>query len=98
MSIGAAGRLVLTDTSSTRAVTIMGVRSKYTCPICLVPKDELCELPGEAHPRRTRNGALQLISHANAAPTKKAAKKFLGTQSIRNVPVGDTLDNWDLPI
>ena len=87
MSVGAANCLALADMDSTRAVTILGARSKYPCPVCLIPSDELWDLSGGTYPRRTRDGALQLISDASEAPTKKAAKEILATQSIRNVPV-----------
>jgi len=93
VSVGTADRLAPTDVSSTRAVSILGVRSMYPCPICLVPSDKLWDLLGETHTRRTRDEAVQLIAKADAAPTKKAAKDILGAQSIRNVPVGGFCDS-----
>ena len=96
MSVGVVNRLTPTDVGvmSTRAATILGVRSMYPCAICLVPNDKLWDLTEVIYPRRTRAGALRLIHRADAAPSKKAAKKILGAQSIRNVPVGDA--NGDL--
>jgi hypothetical protein len=41
------------------------------------------------YPRRTREGALRLVATANAASSKKAEKKILGLQSIRNVSVSN---------
>lgn len=78
---------------STRAATILGVRSMYPCPICLIPNDKLWDLSEVIYPRQTREGALRLILKADAAPSKKAAKKILNTQSIRNVPVCDVGDD-----
>ena len=80
--------LLIAIIASTRATTIQGVRSKYPCPICLVPNDRLWDLSEVIYPRRTRGGALRLVAKANAAQSKKAAKEILGGQSIRNVLVG----------
>jgi len=81
---------------STRATMILGARSTYPCPICLVPNDKLWDLSVVIYPRRTREGALRLILRADEAPSKKAAKEILGAQSIRNVPVRDAGDNREL--
>jgi hypothetical protein len=78
---------------STRATTILGVRSTYPCPICLIPSDKLWDLSEVIYPRRTRDGALRLIARANAAPSKKAKKGILSGQSIRSVAVSDTSNN-----
>jgi hypothetical protein len=74
----------------TRATSILGANSTYTCPICLVPRGELWDLSQVIYPRRARDGALQLLANAHAAPSKKAAKEILATQSIRNVAVRET--------
>ena len=78
---------------STRATTILGARSAYPCPICLVPNSKLWDLSEVIYPRRTRDGALRLIAKADGAPSKKAAREFLSGQSIRSVAVGDAGDN-----
>lgn len=85
----ALGSLLTVATASTRVTTIQGVRSAYPCPICLVPKDKLWDLSEVIYPRRTRGGALRLLSRADKASSKKAAKEILGGQSIRSVSVGD---------
>ena len=74
---------------STQAVTILGVRSTFPCPICLILNNKLWDLSEVVYLRRTREGPLQVVYKAGAVATKKAAKQILGTQSIRNVPVGD---------
>ena len=72
---------------STRATTTLGARSKYPCPVCLVPSGRLWELSGIVYPRRTRGGVKRLIVKANLAPSAKAEKKLLNRQSVCNIPV-----------
>ncbi|KAF9642410.1 hypothetical protein BDM02DRAFT_3193327, partial [Thelephora ganbajun] len=76
---------VLDYKEATRATTILGARSAYPCPICLVPSDKLWDLSEVIYLRRTRDGVLLLIIRADEAPSKKAAKEILNSQSIRNV-------------
>lgn len=73
--------------ASTRATTILGARSMYPCPICLIPSDQLWDLSEVMYPRRTWAGVRRLILDANGASSKKAAKEILGLQSVRNVSV-----------
>ena len=66
---------------------ILGVKSEFKCPICLVPADALWDLCGGPYPERTRNKTLTLIAHANEQTTMTATRKTLVTQSIRGIPV-----------
>lgn len=70
-----------------RATTILGANSQFACPVCLVPREFLCDLPGNIYPLRTRNGTLTLLARADRCTTKSEAHKILLEQSIRNVPV-----------
>ena len=53
-----------------------------------MPKEFLCDLPGDVYPLRTRNGTLTLLARADKCATKTEAYKVLLEQSIWNVPVG----------
>ena len=53
-----------------------------------MPKEFLCDLPGDVYPLRTRNGTLTLLAQADECATKTEAYEVLLEQSIRNVPVG----------
>jgi len=57
------------------------------CPICLVPKEFLCDLLGNAYPLRTRNGTLTLLARADKCASKAEAYKILLEQSVWNIPV-----------
>ena len=78
VSVSIVNCLTPTDVSimSTRAVTILGVRSMYPCAICLIPNNKLWDLTEVIYPRRTRAGALQLTCRADATLSKKAVKKY----------------------
>lgn len=80
-------------TVSARTTTILGVKSKFPCPICLVPNDVLWDLSEVVYLRRSRDGALRLIAKAEVAPSKEAKKKILREQSIHGVPVSDASVN-----
>jgi hypothetical protein len=78
---------------STQATTILGARSTYPCPICLIPGDKLWDLLEVIYLRQMRDGALWLIARVNVAPSKKAKKGILSGQSIRRVAISDTSNN-----
>lgn len=52
-----------------------------------MPREFLCDLPGNIYPLRTRNSTLTLLARADGCTTKSEAHKILLEQSIRNVPV-----------
>ena len=52
-----------------------------------MPREFLCDLPGNAYPLRTRNSTLTLLAQADRCATKSEAREILLEQSIRNVPV-----------
>lgn len=52
-----------------------------------MPRECLCDLPGNAYPLRTRNGTLTLLAQADKSTTKTEAYKILLEQSVRNIPV-----------
>jgi hypothetical protein len=52
-----------------------------------VPREFLCDLPGNIYPLRTRNGTLTLLAKADECGTKAEAYKVLLEQSLRNIPV-----------
>lgn len=73
--------------SSTRLALILGARSEFKCPICLVPASQLWDLSDTTYPERSRNKTLTLIESANEQESATAKRKQLITQSIRGVPV-----------
>ena len=72
---------------SSRAASILGSKSGWVCPTCLVPHDSLWDLSDVIYPLRTRDGTLRLIEEAEGHSTKARAYEVLLTQSIRNIPV-----------
>jgi len=72
---------------SARAASILGSKSGWVCPSCLVPSDFLWDLVDVIYPLQTRDGTLQLIEKAEGCSTKAKAREFLLNQSIRNIPV-----------
>jgi len=77
---------------SARAALILGPKSEWVCPSCLVPKGFLWDLSDVIYPLRTRNGTLRLIEKADACDTKHKAYNVLLEQSIRNIPVCTCLE------
>ena len=55
-----------------------------------MPREFLCDLPGNIYPLWTRSGTLTLLARADKCATKTEAYKILLKQSIRNVPVSLT--------
>ncbi|KAL1725193.1 hypothetical protein EV714DRAFT_256070 [Schizophyllum commune] len=71
-----------------RAAGIKGPRSRYTCPMCLVPHNLLWNL-NLRHEKRTIDATLALLEEADAATTQQDKKDILNRQSLR--PVKNTL-------
>ena len=63
---------------------ILGSKSSYPCPICLVPKDKQSDL-GRTWPARTKEGTDALITQASWQKTKEARKNTLASQSLRYI-------------
>ena len=72
---------------SSRAASILGSKSGWVCPTCLVPRDFLWDLSEVIYPLRTWDGTLRLIEKAEDCSTKARAYEVLLNQSIRNIPV-----------
>jgi hypothetical protein len=73
--------------TSSKAASILGSKSGWTCPTCLVPHNLLWDLSDVIYPLRSRDGTLRLIEKAKDCTTKAGAYEVLLTQSIRNIPV-----------
>lgn len=69
-----------------RAASILGAKSGFPCPICLVPKFDLSNLAAR-YPPRTKQGTMGLLREAKAAQTKSARHEILLRQSIRYMTV-----------
>ena len=61
-----------------------------------MPKEFLCDLPGNVYPLRTRNGTLTLLARAEECTTKAEAYRVLLEQSVRNIPVSSFYSEKDL--
>lgn len=72
---------------SSKAASILGSKSGWVCPSCLVPGDTLWDLSDVIYPLRTRDGTLRLIGESECCSTKTKARDVLLEQSIRNIPV-----------
>ncbi|KAI0309138.1 hypothetical protein OF83DRAFT_1179977 [Amylostereum chailletii] len=66
-----------------RATLILGARSGFPCPICLVPADALAVLTG-TWARRTVDGTVALLEEARSQSMKKARHAKLKEQSLRD--------------
>ena len=73
---------VLMAAHRVRISGILGTKSLYPCPICLVPKDKQPYL-GHTWPARTKEGTDALVTQAAKQKTKEACKNILATQSLR---------------
>lgn len=74
----------LITTHRVRISGILGSRSSYPCPTCLVPKDKLSDL-GCTWPARTKEGTNTLLTQASRQKTKQARKNTLASQSLRYI-------------
>ena len=72
---------------STKGASILGSKSGWVCPPCLVPKNLLWDLSDVIYPLQTWDGTLRLIAESESCHTKAKASEVLLTQSIRNIPV-----------
>jgi hypothetical protein len=72
--------------SRVRVSGILGSKSTFACPICLVPHDELANLGG-TWPKRTKSGTFELLTRASEKKTKDARKRILKKQSLRFLTV-----------
>lgn len=71
-----------------RMSTILGAKSGYPCPICLVPRDQQHVL-GNVWPLRTPEGTNSLVSLASAQGRKKDKTRLLKQQSLRPIEVSE---------
>ena len=78
--------VILTWNYRIRIAGILGARSGYPCPICLVPKEEQFNL-GSSWPARTKEATDALVAESSRQATKKSRKALLDTQSLRWLPV-----------
>ncbi|KAJ3530334.1 hypothetical protein NM688_g7726 [Phlebia brevispora] len=65
-----------------RAAGLLGTQSKYVCPICLVPHEDLNNFRG-SWPARNQRSAEALIKEASALSTQKDRREKLASQSLR---------------
>lgn len=73
---------------------IRGLQSKFPCPICLVPKDQLSKL--QAYPARHPAQSQTVVSSARDASTVKEQEKILKEYSLRNVDVSYLLNVYKI--
>jgi hypothetical protein len=71
-------------THRVRISGILGSKSLYPCPICLVPKNKQSEL-GHTWPARTKESTDALVTKASLQQTKTARKNTLASQSLRYI-------------
>lgn len=64
---------------------IRGGGSNYPCPICLVPKTQLCD--GSTHPLRTSESMQQVYDEAIKMCTIGQREEHLKGYGLRNVEV-----------
>lgn len=74
-------------TRRARIITIFGAKSKFPCPICLIPKEHLHELAHIHWPERTKDSTKEVLERASRQQWDKDRKVILKEQSIRNIPV-----------
>ncbi|KAG8767221.1 hypothetical protein FRC12_006384 [Ceratobasidium sp. 428] len=66
-----------------KILALLGAKSGFPCPICLVPRELQGDLSGTQWPLRTYNSTIQLHEQADNAKTKTAAKAIRSEQSLR---------------
>jgi hypothetical protein len=64
---------------------IRGLQSKFPCPICLIPKDQLSKL--QVYPARYPAQSQAIVSSARDASNVKERERILKEYSLRNVDV-----------
>lgn len=65
---------------------ILGHRSGFPCPICLVPRLEQSNI-SKVWPRRTVSASKELLSRASLAPSLAKKEDILREQSLRDIQV-----------
>lgn len=78
--------LLTNQSNRTKAVGILGVKSRFPCPICLVPNSETWDLSRVWDPR-SQVATIELMKTAGQQTTKKATSEKLLEQSIRIIQV-----------
>lgn len=68
---------------------IRGTQSKYPCPVCLVPKDEMCK--GTLYPHRTTESMMKVYNEAMKENTVEKQEKSLKKSGLRGIEVGKIL-------
>lgn len=64
---------------------VRGANSNFPCPVCLVPKEELCK--GAEYPHRTTETMSQVYYTADGADSAKAKEDLLKSYGLRGVEV-----------
>lgn len=67
---------------------IRGGGSNYPCPVCLVPKDQMCD--GSTHPLRTSESMQRVYDEAAEMDTIKDREEHLKGYGLRFVEVCKT--------
>ena len=66
---------------------IQGINSRYLCPVCLVPAEDLSNL-SKVYPLRTTEKMKEVYETAQRAETMAAKEAILKDYGLRNVEVG----------
>jgi hypothetical protein len=73
---------------SCKIIAILGPKSEFICPICLVPKCESDNLDGRnCWPIRTIEKTKDLLRRARAENAVSRARDILAEQSLRDIDV-----------
>ena len=64
---------------------IHGVKSKFPCPVCLVPHTQMCD--GSTHPLRTAESMQKVYEEAQEMESSADRQKHLKQYGLRNVKV-----------
>lgn len=68
---------------------IRGLQSKFPCPICLIPKDQLSKL--QVYPAQYPAQSQAIVSSARDASNAKERERILKEYSLRDVDVSYSL-------
>lgn len=68
---------------------IRGAQSGFPCPVCLVPKDEMCK--GRVYPCRTTKTMREVYNDAMEQETVKKQEDHLKSAGLRGIEVGRML-------
>ena len=64
---------------------VRGTNSKFPCPVCLVPQEELCK--GIEYPHRTTETMRQVYDDAIGATSAKVKEELLKNHGLRGIEV-----------